>query len=151
MFVTMKNIQRFKLFKTVFILLLMLSVSFVKAQDTSKIDKKLYYRLTLGAGIGSGYPLQQDDFGIGGTVEFALQKQKAVYSLGIRGVQEFEILGVSLPAKSISSIDLTYGKTLKRKSLYASISAGAGWVTSVQRGKFLSSSGGWLVLIIMRK
>ena len=140
----MKNNHSYRHFKIVGILFsLMINAGLVKSQDTLKTDKKLYYRLTMGVGIGSGYPLQEDDYGIGGNIEFALQKQKAVYSLGISGVQEFQILGVSHPAKSIGSIDLTYGKALKRKSLYASLSAGAGWVTSVQRGKFLSSDGGW--------
>lgn len=116
--------------------------TFIKAQDTLTEDKKLYYRLTLGAGIGAGYP-QQDGFGTGGTLEFALQKQKNAYSIGVRGIEEFEIFAYSNVPNSINSIDITYGKVFKNKSFYTSISAGAGLVTGVQKGKFISGSGGW--------
>ena len=92
----MKNNHSYRHFKIVGILFsLMINAGLVKSQDTLKIDKKLYYRLTMGVGIGSGYPLQEDDYGIGANIEFALQKQKTVYSLEISGVQEFQILGVS--------------------------------------------------------
>ena len=62
----------------------MLTLAFnkVAAQDSLLKDNSKYYRFSLGNGIGSGYPLQEDDIGIGGTLEFAVQQNKSAYSLG---------------------------------------------------------------------
>src|SRR5665647_3753600 len=100
----MKNNHSYRHFKIVGILFsLMINAGLVKSQDTLKTDKKLYYRLTMGVGIGSGYPLQEDDYGIGANIEFALQKQNAIYSLGARGLQEFQIFYYSNVTNSVSS------------------------------------------------
>ena len=116
---------------------------FVTAQDSSKTDVPLYYRVTLGGGIGSGYPLQVDGAGIGGLLEFALQRKTSIYSLGIRGVEEFNLLDASTPSNSVSSAEITYGKTFQARSFFASISAGVGYVTSLQKGELLQSTGSW--------
>lgn len=147
----MKKFLRDKYIKAAaFLFFLLMNNNFISAQSTAidkkqdtTMDKKLYYRLTLGAGLGSGYPLQEDDFGIGGTVEFALQKQRNVYSLGIRGIQEFQIFDYSNVSNSVSSLDLCYGKSFGKRSFFASVSAGIGLVTFVQQGKLISTSGGW--------
>ncbi len=110
-----------------------------KAQDSVKINKKLYYRVTMGFGIGSGYPLQKNDFGIAGMLEVALQKNNSLYSLGIRNLGELEIIFVPNVINTIQSIDVTYGRVFKKNAFYNSVSAGIGLVTSVQQGKILPS------------
>lgn len=114
----------------------------VRAQDTLKVDNSLYYRLTIGGGFGGGNSIPED--GIGANIEFALQKQKSVFAVSVRGMEEFMLFSNSNVVKSITSADITYGIIFKRKALYTSISAGVGWVTNVQEGKLLSREGGWL-------
>ncbi len=123
--------------------LIVVALNSIKAQDTLQSNKKLYYRFTIGIGIGSGYPLQEDEYGIGANMEFAFQKNNAVYGLGARGLQEFDIFASSNIIPSISSIDITYGKSFNKKSFFVSVSVGAGWVTDVQPGKLLSYGSGF--------
>ena len=126
----------------------MLTLAFnkVAAQDSLLKDNSKYYRFSLGNGIGSGYPLQEDDIGIGGTLEFAVQQNKSAYSLGIRGLGEFNLFSSSNVQNSVWSIDLSYGRVWKTRSFYSSLSTGIGMVTTEEKGKFLSSTGGWFVL-----
>ena len=132
-----------KHFKFLTVLFLFINTGLVNAQDTLQIDKKLYYRVTIGAGIGYGYPLQEKhDFGIGANIEFALQKQMAVYGLGARGLQEFQIFAYANVTNSVSSIDMTYGRIFKKGAFFTSVSGGIGLVIGVQQGKLLSSGGG---------
>ncbi len=115
-----------------------------KAQDSLRMHKKLNYRLTIGAGFGSGYPSQEENDGISVTGEFAIQREKNVYALGIRSVFEFDLLSTSYPNNSISSIDITYGKVLINGKFFSSISAGIGFIEGIERGKYLSRDGtGW--------
>src|ERR1035437_2442894 len=89
----MKNNHSYRHFKIVGILFsLMLNISLVKAQDTSKIDKTLYYRLTIGSGIGSG-PFRGDNFGIGIMGDLELQRKNNLYAIGIHHTEEFEVIG----------------------------------------------------------
>lgn len=115
-----------------------------KAQDSFRKHKKLNYRLTIGAGFGSGYPSQEENDGISVTAEFAIQREKNVYALGLRSVFEFDFLSTSYPNNSISSIDITYGKVLINGKFFSSISAGIGFIEGIEKGKFLSTDGtGW--------
>ncbi|MGI8584486.1 MAG: hypothetical protein ACR2KX_20035 [Chitinophagaceae bacterium] len=108
------------------------------------MNKELYYRLTIGAGFGSGYPLQEENDGISVTGEFAIQREKNVYALGLRSVIEFDLFSTSYPNNSISSIDITYGKVLINGKFFSSVSAGIGFIEGITRGKYLSSGGpGW--------
>ena len=130
---------------TMLLFFLLLNNPFIKAQDSIKTDKKFHYRFTLGLGIGSGYPLQEDDFSIGSTIEFSLQRQSKIYGLGLRNIREFEILSTSNVPNSVNSVDITYGRTYKKKFVSASISAGLGIIYRCTKGKLLSrTSEGWL-------
>lgn len=136
------NLKYFlKIAATLFLLLVSLGLGM--AQDTLKINEK-FYRLTLGGGFGSGYPLQEDDFGIGGNLDFTIQKNNSIYTLGIRVVTEFVLFESSNVDNSINSVDLTYGKVFKGGCFFSSISAGIACVKSEHKGKLLSREGGWL-------
>lgn len=122
-------------------LILLSNITSIKAQDTL-IDNSLYFRLTVGGGSGGSKSIKGN--GIGGTIEFAIQKRKAVFAAGIKGIEEFNLLSGSNVIRSISGADVTYGRVWKRNTFYSSISAGISWVISVQEGKLLSRQGGWL-------
>ena len=102
------------------------------AQDSNKIEKNIYY-LSIGGGVGSGYPLQEKDHGISATIELSLQRSKAVYSLGVRGVGELSLF--ANVNNSIRSFDILYGRAYKIRRFYSSISAGVGAVTTITRGE----------------
>ena len=132
-----------KKFQALLLLIALLHGNFIKAQDTSKIAIPLYYRLTLGGGLGKGYPLAENDFGIGGIIEFAVQKKTSIYSFGIRGLGELAIFDQSNVNNSISSAEITYGKVFQARSFFAALSAGAGYISALQKGELLSREGGW--------
>ncbi len=137
----MKNLLLF-----VFICLLCVSILFsgkVSAQDSLKTDNDKYYRVSWGAGIGSGFPLQENDMGFGGALEFAVQQKNSAYAVGGRIVSEFVLFDNSNVTNSIWSVDLTYGRAWKTKFFYGSISTGVGLVTTEEEGKLLDYSGGW--------
>jgi hypothetical protein len=114
----------------------------VRGQDSTGVDRELY-RFTLGSGIGSGYPLQDGDVGFGGSIGFAFQKHNDVYALDARVLGELQIFDYSKVNNSISSVELNYGRGFKKNSFFSCVSAGIGWVTSVQKGKLLSRQGDW--------
>jgi hypothetical protein len=116
----------------------------LKAQDSSTPREPLWYKLTLGAGIGFGHPFQQNKYGISGAVEFALQHRRDLYALGTRALSEFQLFGGSYPRNTINSVDITYGKLLTEGTFASSVSAGVGFVTTLTKGKYLSSDPGWL-------
>ena len=119
------------------------SISLI-AQVSDKHKTPLYYRLTLGGGLGKGFPLQETgEVGIGGTIEFAVQKKNNVYALGVTGISEFDLLSGSNVHNSVSSWGITYGKAIQQKSFFSSISGGLSLVTGEQKGNFISSAGGW--------
>ncbi|HSN62153.1 MAG TPA: hypothetical protein VLR49_14535 [Ferruginibacter sp.] len=133
----------FNKFHCLFLFIALLAGNCIKAQDSSKIAIPLYYRFTLGGGLGRGYPLQADDFGVGGLLEFALQKKTNIYSLGIRGLGELELFEQSNVNNSVSSAEIAYGKVFETRSFFATISAGVGYITVLQKGELLSREGGW--------
>src|SRR5436190_24133551 len=108
----MRNIQFSPYLKNRIILFfLLLNTGLVKAQKILQTDHhQVYYRFTIGGGFGWGYSLQEEGFGIGGNIEFALQKNNTVYGLGLRGIEEFQLFSYSNVTNSVTSTDITYGK-----------------------------------------
>ena len=98
-----------------------------------KEPKETFYRLTMGGGIGNGYP-NADGNGIGGMLEFAYQQNKALYAVGYTGMGEFNIFDQSNVHNSVQSINLTYGRAYMYRSIFMSISAGPGFVSTVAQG-----------------
>ena len=133
----MRNNQLQLLVRAISVLIILLCNTSVKAQDSVRAGKNIYY-LTIGGGNGSGFPLQETN-GISGMLELGLQKDKVIYGLGVRGVGEIDIF--SDVNNSMMSIDLTYGRVYKTRRLFSSISAGLGYVTAVTKGEFISSDG----------
>ena len=137
------KIKRTGILSLIITFLLFIPFISAKAQDSLSKRKELLYRFTMGMGIGTGYSLENDAYGIVVMSEFAVQRENNVYALGIRRVEEFEILGASYPANSNNSLDITYGKVLTKGSLFSSISAGIAGVQRIRQGKYLYG-GGWL-------
>ena len=113
----------------------------IEAKDSSALADALYYRFTLGNGIGKGYPMSMNDIGVGGSLEFAIQNRKGIYSVGFRGLTEFLIFGNSNVSNSVNSAEFTYGRVFRSDGLFTSISAGVGYITTEEKGEILSSVG----------
>lgn len=115
---------------------------FTKAQNDLKINE-LFYSFSLGAGIGSSSNFEYSDIGISGMLDFNLQKNKSIATLGYRGTGEFEILGADIPAITMSSFDLLYGRELVSKKIKVSLNAGLALVGDLERGNYLYSDPGF--------
>lgn len=139
--IIMKN-RTFRLLCFFPFLLLFANLSY--SQDSTAVKKKLPFRITIGWGIGNGYPFQDADFGVGGTIEFAVVKNNTVYAIGGRTVEEFTLFNNSNVNKSISSYDLTVGKIMTHGKIFTSISTGVGLVRGLYPGKLISREGAWL-------
>ncbi|MEO6327683.1 MAG: hypothetical protein ABIO55_02070 [Ginsengibacter sp.] len=130
-------------FKNVGILFfLTLNICFANSQDTLGVEKKVYFRAAFGLGVGSGFPLQEDALGIAANIDFDLQKNRSVYTLGARQIGEFQLFNNSNINNAVNSLDVKYGRVFKG-SFFSSISAGIAWVIGVQKGQLLSREGGW--------
>ena len=125
-----------QLISTISILIILLCNSGATAQDSVKAGKNIFY-VTVGGGIGSGYPLQEKN-GISCMLELGIQKDMAIFALGVRGVGELSFL--SNINNSMRSLEITYGRVYKSRRLFSSISAGLGLATELAKGKIQSSS-----------
>ena len=115
-----------------------------KSQDSSQIKPITYYRITVGGGLGRGYPQSGLEFGLSGIIEIAVQKQKSIYALSVSGQQEIGIFNFSNVQNSISSVNMMYGRVLSANNFFCSISAGVGYVFTEEKGAIISREGGWL-------
>jgi len=114
-----------------------------KSQDSSTIKPITYYRVTIGGGLGKGYPQSASETGIGGSLEATLQRKKKLYSVSTRSLGEIGIFNNSNVNNNISSIELMYGKVLSTNTFFCSISGGLGYVYSEEKGEFISREGVW--------
>ena len=129
-----------------YILTICFCFCFMKAlsQDSSKTKTITYYRVTLGGGIGKGYPQAESQSGIGGTFRAAIQREKNLYTVGTTALGEIKIFNYSNVNNNISSIEVMYGKVLSSNKFFCSISGGLGYINSEEAGAFISREGGWL-------
>lgn len=118
------------------LLFLLCSSLFTRAQNDLRSDD-LFYSISIGAGIGKSPNFEYGNYGIGGMFDFTLQKNKSLATIGYRGTGEFEILAPTYPARTMTSIELLYGRELTNKKLIISIHAGIGFVGNLERGEFL--------------
>jgi hypothetical protein len=134
----MNNKWKYLLISFSFMLLLL---EYTDAQDSIKLNK-IYYRVSLSTGLGSGYPMQESNLenGLGGAIEFAIQKNKNLYSIGWNGVIENDLFNQNSVLNSISSLNFTYGKYYTKKSFFTSISTGLGLVMSTTKGTLISTT-----------
>ena len=109
----------------------------VKAQDTLK-NNRSYYRFTITGGFGNGYSQETNDIGIGFGLEFETQRKQHLFNIGIHQLEQFEILGISIPNLSVISFDVMYGKILSDKKLYSSINIGIGYLQKISHGELIS-------------
>ncbi|MEO6818259.1 MAG: hypothetical protein ABI266_07605 [Ginsengibacter sp.] len=122
------------------LLIFLLTISTLSfSQDSSVIDKKIPYRITVGLGYGHGYPLQERDNAAGGSLEFSIKNKSILYSIGARTISKLTYFeGFDKFDHSISSYDLTAGKIFSKGKLFSTISAGVGLVRGRFRGTFFS-------------
>ena len=125
------------------ILLCLCSIK-VKSQDSSKAPNKIFYRITLGGGLGKGYPQAASEIGIGGTLRLSIQTEKSLYTIGTTALGEFNIFNFSNINNNISSMELMYGKALSTNAFYCSINGGLSFIKSEESGALVSREGGWL-------
>lgn len=130
------KINGFRKLWTLIILLTVANLSY--SQDTSVVNKKLEYRITIGLGWGKGYPLQKENNGIGGTIEFAIKQKNSLYAIGARTVSAFNVTNSTNISNTISSYDFTAGKILTKGGLFTSVSTGLGLVRGLYPGEFIS-------------
>ena len=123
------------------LLFLLSSFLFTQAQNNLR-NNDLLYSFSIGAGIGKSPNFELSKIGIGGMIEFNLQKNKSLATIGYRGTGEFQFLAPSKPAVTMTSIDLLYGRVLSDKKINVSINTGIGLVGNLERGKFLYSDPG---------
>lgn len=77
------------------LLFLLCSSLFIQAQnDLSSND--VFYSISIGAGIGKSPNIENGKYGIGGLLDFTLQKNKSLASIGFRGTGEFELLAPTI-------------------------------------------------------
>jgi hypothetical protein len=121
-----------------------IKISVAIGQDSVILKEPLYYRIATSFGIGAGFPkqIEASNNGISLGASFELEKNKAIYTLGYRFVSviQFNIFETNNLTNNIQSTDLTYGRAFKIAMLSASINAGLGYVTSVERGALISST-----------
>ena len=137
--INMKN----RTFHSLVFLTFLLTISNLSySQDSSTIDKKIPYRITVGFGYGHGYPLQERDNAVGGSLEFAIKNKSLLYGISARSVSKLTYFeGFDKFDHSISSYELTVGKIFNKGKLFSTISSGVGLVRGNFRGKFISTDG----------
>ena len=118
------------------LLFLLFSFLFTEAQNDFKTND-LFYSISIGAGIGKSPNFEFSQIGIGGMIDFNLQKNKSLATIGYRGTGEFQFLAASLPSVTMTSIDLLYGRVLTDRKINVSINTGVGLVGSLERGNLL--------------
>lgn len=122
--------------KILILLVLLFGFLFIQAQnDLRNID--LFYSISIGAGIGTSPNFEIGEIGIGGMIDFNLQKKKSSATIGYRGTGEYQFLAPSYPSVTMTSIDLLYGRVLTDKKLNVSVNTGIGLVGSLERGNLL--------------
>ena len=127
--------------KTSILLFLLVSFFLTQAQNNLR-NNDLLYSISIGAGIGKSPNFEDGKYGIGGMVEFNLQKNKSIATIGFRGTGEFQILGLTLPSRTMTSLDLLFGQLLVDKKLSVSINTGIGIVGNLERGDLLYAEPG---------
>ncbi len=124
---------------TLLIAVIILTVNYANGQDSSKVKTPMYYRLTVGGGTCTGS--NDEGYLFGFTMEFALQRKKTVYALGVKALGAIELLGTSNFQNNLNSVDLTYGKVFSHKSFFSSISGGVGYISRESKGALLARDG----------
>jgi hypothetical protein len=115
------------------------------AQDATNIDKRLFVKITLGAGIGTGYPKQNNSFGIAGIGEISLQKQNNFINIGSKGVSEFIIMGSNSVDNSLSTAEITYGRLLQKERFSFIANVGLSYNTFQEQGVIIPRNTGFQI------
>jgi hypothetical protein len=113
------------------------------AQDTSNVAIKLYVKITLGAGIGSGYPKQNNSFGLAGLGEICVNKQRDFFSIGSRGITEFIILGSNSVTNSLSTAEIGYGRLFQKNKFSFISNLGLSYITFQEQGALIPRNTGF--------
>ncbi|RYF80460.1 MAG: hypothetical protein EOO03_17345 [Chitinophagaceae bacterium] len=125
--------------KRVFLFVLMMKVLFAAAQTE---EQGWTYRIAVGVGVGHSPSFEESKNGLGAMIDFSLQKNRSLLALSYRATGEAQLLAQASPSHTMSSVDFLYGWVLSEKKLLLSLSAGAGFTTSLERGALVSSGPG---------
>ena len=123
------------------IFFLLFSFLFTQAQN-EKNSADIFYSIIVGVGIGKSPNFEDGRNGIGGMVEFNLKKNQSIASLGYRGTGEFSIWGKGQVHRTMTSLDLSYGRAFEFDKSNISVSVGVGWVGNLEKVPG-QSTGGW--------
>jgi hypothetical protein len=118
-----------------FILGFLILISFSNknfAQDTSTIDNKLYVKITLGAGIGSGYPKQNNSSGLAGLGELVINKGEKLITVGTRGISEVQLFNNI--SNSLSTAEITFGRLFQTYKFFFTTNLGISYITFLEQG-----------------
>jgi hypothetical protein len=124
-----------------FILLIIFN-SKIWGQSSSNSDKRLFVKIALGAGIGTGYPKQNNSFGLAGMGEISLNKQRNFLNIGSRGITEFIILGSNSVTNSLSTAEISYGRLLQKNRLSFIVNIGLSYITFQEQGAIIPRNTG---------
>ncbi len=100
-------------------------------------NNELFYSFSLGAGIGSAPNFEYGDIGIGGMLDFNLQKNKSLATLSYHATGEFVLLAAPNPSTTMSGLDVMYGREITNKKIRIEMNAGLGLVGNLERGNLL--------------
>ena len=129
--------------KISFLLFLLFTSLLAQAQNDLR-NNDLFYSISIGAGIGKSPNFEDGNYGIGGMMDVTLQKNKSLATIGYRGTGELGVMASSSPLRTMTSIDLLYGRLLTDNKLIITIHTGIGLVGNLERGLFLYSGSGFL-------
>jgi hypothetical protein len=113
------------------------------AQDTLNTDKRIFVKITLGTGIGTGYPKQNNSFGLAGSGEISLNKQRNFLNIGSRGVTEFIILGSNSVTNSLSTAEISYGRLFHKNRFSFIANLGFSYITFQEQGALIPRNTGF--------
>ena len=133
-------------YRRFYFMIIFLCFCFTKAisQNSSETKTTTYYRVTLGGGLGKGYPQAESETGVGGTLRGTLQRKKNLYTLGTTALGEIKIFNNSNVNNNISSLEFMYGRVLSTNNFFCSINGGLAFLKSEESGAFVSREGGWI-------
>ncbi len=124
--------------------ILLLSSVACYAQNSSNADNRLFVKMCIGVGVGSGYPYQTA-LGIAALGEISFQKLHHFINIGTRDVSEFVFLFAPNVINSSSTAELGYGKLIEKHKASFLISTGISTVTFRQRGAAIPNNNGFQI------
>lgn len=143
--ITAQKCRKYKIIQCILLnVILLFSSVACYAQNSNKADNRLFVKMCIGVGVGSGYPYQTA-LGIAALGEISFQKQHHFINIGTRDVSEFVIIYAPDIINSSNSTEFTYGKIFEIHKASFLISTGISYVTFRQRGAAIPNNNGFQI------